>query len=164
MKNKTTLHIPEFFNSPLCIEETNGALTRIHLSPEDPSHRWPKTQISSSPILIEAAEQFLAYFKGKLRHFDLPYSLKGPAFYQSVWQELRAIPFGTTQSYGQVAAALGNPKAVRAVGTANRLNPLPILIPCHRVTKKGQNSARIYSLGGVTTQIKLLALENNGAI
>ena len=137
MKNKTSLLIPEFFASPLCIEETNGALTKIYLCELDPKNPRPKNRESSSPILIEAVDQILAYFKGNLTHFDLPYKLEGP---------------------------LGNPKAVRAVGSANRLNPLPILIPCHRVTKKDQDTARVFSLGGVPSQIKLLALEKNGAI
>ena len=164
MKNKTSLLIPEFFASPLCIEETNGALTKIYLCELDPKNPRPKNRESSSPILIEAVDQILAYFKGKLAHFDLPYKLEGPAFYQKVWQYLPTIAFGSTQSYFDVASALGNPKAVRAVGSANRLNPLPILIPCHRVTKKDQDTARVFSLGGVPSQIKLLALEKNGAI
>jgi methylated-DNA-[protein]-cysteine S-methyltransferase len=76
------------------------------------------------------------YFHGKRQQFTLPLSIKGPAFSQQVWQELCAIPFGETCSYAEVALAIGKPKSYRAVGQANRCNPLPILIPCHRVIGK----------------------------
>lgn len=73
------------------------------------------------------------YFSGGRRDFELPLAPKGTSFQQAVWQSLRTIPFGETRSYGQVAADLKKPGASRAVGQANRRNPLPIIIPCHRV-------------------------------
>jgi methylated-DNA-[protein]-cysteine S-methyltransferase len=84
----------------------------------------------------DAVSQLDEYFHGKRRDFDLPLSIQGPAFSQKVWQALQAIPFGETRSYADVALAIGKPKCYRAVGQANRRNPLPIIIPCHRVIGK----------------------------
>ncbi len=79
------------------------------------------------------ANQLLEYFAGRRREFDIPLNPAGTAFQHSVWQELQQIPYGQTRSYGQVAAALNKPQALRAVGAANNKNPLMIFIPCHRV-------------------------------
>lgn len=81
----------------------------------------------------EVARQLDAYFAGDLQRFDLPLHLSGTAFQNSVWRYLADIPFGDTRSYGQIAAELGRPKASRAVGAANGNNPLPVILPCHRV-------------------------------
>ncbi len=80
-----------------------------------------------------AREQVLAYLAGDRRDFDLPLAPRGTAFQQRVWTALRAIPFGETRSYGQLAAQLGNPAASRAVGRANATNPICLIVPCHRV-------------------------------
>ncbi len=83
------------------------------------------------------AEQLREYFAGTRRRFDLPLSAEGTAFQRRVRAALRAIPFGEVRTYGQVAAELGAPGAVRAVGQANRRNPLPVIVPCHRVVAAG---------------------------
>ena len=82
---------------------------------------------------VRVREQVLGYFAGERRDFDLPLAPCGTAFQQRVWTALRAIPFGETRSYGQLAAQLGNPTASRAVGRANATNPICLIVPCHRV-------------------------------
>jgi methylated-DNA-[protein]-cysteine S-methyltransferase len=106
----------------------------------------------------EAIRQLQAYFGGELREFDLPLTLEGTEFQLSVWQSLRSIPYGETISYAQLAQRIGNPKAVRAVGLANGCNPIPIIIPCHRVI--GSDGSLTGFGGGLPTKRKLLALEN----
>src|SRR5215472_12583634 len=86
-----------------------------------------------NPLLGEARRQLQSYFAGRLRRFDLPLDMQGTEFQKRVWRELESIPFGETRSYSAVAAAIGAPKAVRAVGAANGANPVPIVVPCHRV-------------------------------
>ena len=86
-----------------------------------------------TPVLQEAKQQLEAYFAGKLRQFDLPLQLEGTPFQLKVWEQLQQIPYGQVISYGQLACRIGQPGASRAVGGANRRNPIPIIIPCHRV-------------------------------
>ena len=86
-----------------------------------------------TPVLLETRQQLKAYFSGKLQTFDLPLRLEGTPFRLKVWEQLRCIPFGYTVSYGDLARRIGQPGAVRAVGGANRHNPIPIIVPCHRV-------------------------------
>jgi methylated-DNA-[protein]-cysteine S-methyltransferase len=104
-----------------------------------------------------AAKQLREYFAGERHDFDLRLAPRGTAFQQRVWQALRAIPYGTLRSYGDVARAIGQPHAVRAVGQANGRNPLPIVIPCHRVIAS-DGSIGGYS-GGLAVKHRLLALE-----
>ena len=85
------------------------------------------------PLLMQAAHQLTAYFAGELTTFDLPLRLKGSTFQISVWRQLLKIPYGETRSYADIARALGNSKAVRAIGAANSANPIILIIPCHRV-------------------------------
>lgn len=117
------------FQSPvglIWIAEKQGRLTDLRIGglaqPEQ-----------TSPLLQESVRQLSAYFSGKLNHFDLPLAPKGTAFQLEAWQGLREIPFGSTRSYLQQAQSIGRPQAQRAVGGANRRNPIPIIIPCHRV-------------------------------
>src|SRR5580704_16936602 len=84
-------------------------------------------------VLRNAVEQLKAYFAGDLRDFDLPLSARGTPFQLGVWRALREIPYGQTISYGELARRIGNPKGSRAVGLANGSNPIPIIVPCHRV-------------------------------
>lgn len=86
-----------------------------------------------TPLLRECVRQLTAYFDGSLTVFDLPLHLVGTPFRQKVWKALRTIPYGETRSYGELAAMVGNEKASRAVGGANHHNPVPIVVPCHRV-------------------------------
>jgi methylated-DNA-[protein]-cysteine S-methyltransferase len=99
-----------------------------------------------------------AYFRGELKEFDLPLEMQGTEFQLRVWNELRAIPYGETISYAQLAGRIGNPKAVRAVGLANGSNPIPIIVPCHRVI--GSDGSLTGFGGGLATKKKLLELEN----
>jgi methylated-DNA-[protein]-cysteine S-methyltransferase len=105
----------------------------------------------------EALRQLGAYFKGRRRDFDLPLAPEGTAFEQRVWQALLKIPYGRTVSYGELARRIGNPNASRAVGLANGRNPLPIVIPCHRVI--GANGKLTGYGGGLDTKRWLLTLE-----
>ncbi|MDQ0456081.1 methylated-DNA--[protein]-cysteine S-methyltransferase [Rhizobium paknamense] len=104
-----------------------------------------------------AKAQLRDYFEGERREFELPLAMQGTSFQVSVWRELAKIPFGLTISYGELARRLGNPAAVRAVGTANGANPLPIVIPCHRVI--GSNGSLTGFGGGLETKKWLLELE-----
>jgi len=96
-------------------------------------------------IAAEAVEQLTAYFAGARKTFDVPLDVRGTDFQRSVWDSLRAIPFGEMVSYGEVAKRIGNPKAVRAVGGANNRNPLPIFVPCHRVVN---SAGGLHGYGG----------------
>lgn len=102
-------------------------------------------------------EQLTAYFDGRLRVFDLPLTLHGTDFQKSVWTYLASIPFGETRSYGQLAQELDTPKASRAVGAANGANPLPVILPCHRVI--GSTGKLTGFGGGLPTKKFLLELE-----
>src|ERR1035438_1533137 len=109
------------------------------------------------PIATEAVRQLRAYFAGQLRHFDLPLDLRGTDFQLRVWRELERIPYGETRSYLQIAEAIGAPRAVRAVGAANGANPIPIVVPCHRVI--GANGKLVGCGGGLPLKKRLLQLE-----
>lgn len=106
----------------------------------------------------ETIRQLQAYFRGKLKEFDLPLAMEGSAFQLRVWQRLRAIPFGKTISYGELAERIGQPKAARAVGLANGSNPIPIVVPCHRVIGSDGNLTG-YG-GGLSIKEKLLSFES----
>ena len=113
-------------------------------------------QRSARPF-SDVRAQLAAYFAGELRDFDLALAPQGTTFQQSVWTALRTIPYGQTRSYRDPALAIGNPRGVRAVGLANGRNPLPILIPCHRVI--GANGSMTGFGGGIETKRFLLDLE-----
>ncbi len=105
----------------------------------------------------KTAAQLQQYFAGERRHFELPLAPGGTDFQQGVWNQLRAIPFGELRTYRDVAVSVGNLKAVRAVGVANGRNPIPIVVPCHRVV--GSNGKLTGFAGGLNVKRKLLALE-----
>lgn len=113
-----------------------------------------------TPLLLEAEAQLTAYFSGKLQEFHLPLRAKGTAFQERVWTALMAIPYGQTISYRTLAERAGSPRGFRAVGNANGKNPLPILIPCHRVIAS-DGSLGGYSCGLPRKQ-ELLLLEQMG--
>lgn len=102
--------------------------------------------------------QVLEYLCGKRRSFDFAYELRGTEFQKKVWEQLIRIPYGETRTYKEVAAAVGNPKASRAVGMANNKNPVTIVVPCHRVI--GTDGKMVGYAGGVEMKKGLLALEN----
>lgn len=110
----------------------------------------------------DARDQLQAYFAGKRKEFDLPLNPRGTAFQRKVWQALSQIPFGVTISYGDLARRIGRPTASRAVGAANGVNPIPIIIPCHRVV--GSNGTLTGFGGGLEAKRWLLELERSSAI
>lgn len=116
---------------------------------------------SRDPLLGDAAAQLGAYFAGERTRFDLPLSPHGTGFQRSVWAEVEAIPYGHTTTYSALAARLGRPAACRAVGAANGRNPLPIVVPCHRVV--GASGALTGYGGGLERKRVLLELEARGA-
>jgi methylated-DNA-[protein]-cysteine S-methyltransferase len=117
----------------------------------------PGRESESNPVLRHAVAQLRAYFGGELRDFDLTLDIQGTEFQRRVWQELLNIPYGETRSYSFVANTIGAPKAVRAVGAANGRNPIPIVVPCHRVIGAG-GSLTGYG-GGLPLKRFLLDLE-----
>jgi len=147
----------ESLAGPLVLAGNSGGLRRIHFAnggrfsvPED----WKQDDAPFG----EAVRQLRAYFSGELREFNLLLALEGTAFQMKVWNSLRTIPYGRTISYAQLAKEIGNPKAVRAVGLANGCNPVPIVIPCHRVI--GSNGNLTGFGGGLPAKKALLALES----
>jgi methylated-DNA-[protein]-cysteine S-methyltransferase len=106
------------------------------------------------PVLSAAVAQLTEYFAGERTHFDLPLAPTGTAFQQQAWEALRRIPYGSTVSYGEQAAAMGDRRKARAVGAANGQNPIPIVVPCHRVV--GANGHLTGFAGGVDTKAWLL--------
>lgn len=107
----------------------------------------------------EATRQLRAYFEGRLRRFDLPLVMDGTPFQRAVWQALTAVPFATTVSYGEVGARIGRPAASRAVGMACGRNPLPIVVPCHRVV--GKDGSLVGFGGGLPMKQALLWFERS---
>jgi methylated-DNA-[protein]-cysteine S-methyltransferase len=124
----------------LLVAGTESAVTEVCFADGDadsdarpqPRSRGSSAQPASAPVL-EAAAQLAAYFDGSLVRFDLPLTFSGPHFHARVWDAVRQVPYGETRTYGEIAATLGRPGAARAVGAANGRNPLPIIVPCHRL-------------------------------
>jgi len=112
---------------------------------------------SEHPVLKQAVSEFQEYFSGTRQMFEVPLAATGTEFQQKVWQALTTIPFGTTWSYQDLANAIGNPKAVRAVGLANGKNPISIIVPCHRVI--GKNGTLTGYAGGIERKEGLLKHE-----
>lgn len=112
-------------------------------------------------IIKQAYSQIEEYFQGKRTSFDLLLNLEGTPFQRKVWEVLKTIPYGEVWSYKQVATAIGNPLASRAVGMANNRNPIPILVPCHRVI--GTNGKLVGYAGGLGVKEQLLNLEKQYA-
>lgn len=142
----------------LLIAGDNETIRQINFAkngkPTKPQPDWQET--SRGPV-ARAARQLREYFAGKRTDFDLPLAPEGTEFQRSVWRRLQEIPYGETISYGELARRVGNPKASRAVGAANGQNPIPIVIPCHRVI--GANGKLTGFGGGLPTKEALLALE-----
>jgi len=146
----------------LRIAEEDDAIVAIGWTDaEEDQAAGPAYRDNGSPLLAEAAAQLDAYFAGKLTRFDLPLAPAGSAFEGRVWTAMAAIPYGETRCYGELAASVGS--APRAVGRACGRNPIPIVIPCHRVlarTGLGGYSGE----GGLTTKRHLLALEGEAGL
>ena len=122
------------FSSPIgivCLTEEDGAITRIELTDT------ADAPITSTPLLHEAEQQIMAYLEGKRQQLDFPIRMMGTPFQLRVWHALQQILYGTTRTYGEIATAIGNPRASRAVGMACNKNPLLLIVPCHRVVGTG---------------------------
>lgn len=142
----------------LCLEEEGGALTGLRFVPGGAPELEPlPRKVCQTSLLAEAEQQLGEYFAGVRREFDLPLSPRGTTFQKAVWDQLLAIPYGERRTYGQLAAALGRPKASRAVGGACHSNPIAILIPCHRVV--GAGGGLTGYAGGLAIKEYLLSLE-----
>lgn len=143
------------YSSPigqLYLSETDGYLSGIDFDAPSPDHI-----ADESEVLLETKKQLEEYFEGKRKIFNLPLALRGTPFQLKVWNALTEIPYGKTCSYADIALAIGNPKAVRAVGMANNRNPLMIVIPCHRVI--GKDGSLVGYAGGVNVKSQLLSME-----
>jgi methylated-DNA-[protein]-cysteine S-methyltransferase len=144
---------------PLTIVGSPDAVTSILFSSTGPSGTgFSRCRKSHTGAPAEAARQLREYFAGARTAFDLPLQPRGTQFQRNVWNRLREIPYGETISYGELARRIGNPKASRAVGAANGANPLPIVVPCHRVI--GSTGALTGFGGGLSVKRFLLALES----
>lgn len=142
---------------PLLLAADDAGLGEISFAkngrPAPPKPDWKENPAA----LREVIRQLRAYFAGELENFDLPLAPRGTEFQQNVWSKLCQIPYGETISYGELARRIGNPNASRAVGLANGSNPIPIIIPCHRVI--GSNGKLTGYGGGLPIKEKLLGLE-----
>ncbi len=144
-----------FYPSPvgvLKIVATQSAVKEIRFTEEK-----GMVSMTEHALLKETVRQLEAYFNGSLRQFDLPLEPEGTSFQQKVWAALLTVPYGTTASYLDIAKAIGNPKAVRAVGMANGRNPIPIVIPCHRII--GSDGRLVGYSAGIERKIWLLKHE-----
>lgn len=136
------------------ITEKDGSITNVYIT----NAELPKDiQLCETPLLREAVKQLDSYFLGELKEFTLPLEPHGTVFMKKVWTALCGIPYGMTATYGEIAAKISAPKAARAVGLANNRNPIPIIIPCHRVI--GANGSLTGYAGGLEMKKKLLDLE-----
>lgn len=147
---------------PLRVRATAAGIVSIELPPfpaGPPAHATPpdSTPEDNHALHAEAARQLQAYFAGELRSFRLPLAPAGTPFQREVWAALVRIPFGETRSYLQIATALGNPAATRAVGAANGKNPIAVVVPCHRVI--GASGALTGYAGGLSAKAWLLRHE-----
>lgn len=145
----------------LCLTSDGESLVGIDMLDPDDEPRPRNTAgvaLVRDPFPFRAArEQFAAYFAGDLSRFDLPLAPHGTDFQMRVWRGLLSIPYGQTISYAELARRIGNPRAVRAVGAANGRNPLPIVVPCHRVI--GADGTLTGYGGGLNRKSTLLELE-----
>ena len=147
---------------PLTLVERDGGLGGLYMAEQrhlpDPASFGPR----DDGVLPELREQLTAYFAGELRDFDVPLALVGTPFQREVWDALRRVPYGSTRTYGELAADIGRPTAVRAVGAANGRNPACIVVPCHRVV--GSTGQLTGYAGGVDKKARLLALEQGSTL
>ena len=151
MDSRTCFHL----QSPcgwLIIQTTREGLQSIAWTETPQAPNPPQTDIE-----LHISEQLQAYFAGNLKQFDIPLKLEGTDFQKEIWQLLQNIPWGATTSYLQLAQQYGDPKAVRAVGMANNKNPIPIIVPCHRVI--GSDGSLVGYAGGLSNKEWLLRHE-----
>jgi methylated-DNA-[protein]-cysteine S-methyltransferase len=135
-----------------------AGLTQVILAGDDGSVLAEATE--GGPIVDAAATQLAEYFAGERMAFDVPLAPQGTEFQQTVWKALGDVPFGTTATYGEIARAIGQLTATRAVGAANGRNPIPIIIPCHRVIGASGELTGYSGGGGIETKRRLLDHES----
>ena len=145
---------------PLRVAGTARGLTIVGFTEGDPTPRQEEDRQEHGGLPEEAKRQLLEYFEGRRRRFTLPVAPEGTAFQKRVWEELQKIPCGTTTTYREIARRIGQPTAVRAVGSANGRNPVAIVIPCHRVI--GSDGSLTGYAGGIA--IKRRLLQHEGAL
>jgi methylated-DNA-[protein]-cysteine S-methyltransferase len=138
----------------LRLASSDAGLRTIEFSPD---RAIDGRRNAAHPLLRETERQLRAYFAGELREFDLALDMAGTEFQRRVWYALLKIPYGETRSYSDIARGIGAPSAVRAVGAANGANPIPIVVPCHRVI--GAGGKLVGYGGGLPLKQRLLALE-----
>jgi len=136
----------------LLVAKEEGAVVEIHFRPRDVDG------VRDDDAVSDVAKQLHEYFRGERHSFDLELAPRGTDFQRLCWSALQRIPYGETRSYSDIAREIGRPAAVRAVGAANGANPIPIVIPCHRVV--GSNGSLTGFGGGIETKRWLLALES----
>ncbi|KFI60736.1 methylated-DNA--[protein]-cysteine S-methyltransferase [Bifidobacterium cuniculi] len=141
---------------PLRLDWLDDAIVRLHIVTQSDYEQDGAGEPTA--LTDDTFDQLQRYFAGTLRQFTVPIAFtSGTPFQRTVWQALREIPYGKTRTYAQVAQAVGRPKAVRAIGSANNRNPLPILVPCHRVV--GSGGAMVGYAYGVEMKRALLQME-----
>ncbi|MER5213580.1 methylated-DNA--[protein]-cysteine S-methyltransferase [Streptomyces sp. NPDC002838] len=147
---------------PLTLVADDGVLCGLYMT--DQRHRPGEETFGARAEgpFVEAEEELEAYFAGELKDFTLRLRLHGTLFQRSVWDQLRKIPYGETRTYGELADALGNPGASRAVGLANGKNPIGIIVPCHRVV--GADGSLTGYGGGLDRKQRLLGFERGTAL
>jgi methylated-DNA-[protein]-cysteine S-methyltransferase len=158
----TRLEVPSPIG-PLRLDAAGDALVALRFEDDaaPPAGSAAETSTPAAGLLKEAAGQLRDYFAGRRRRFDLPLAPHGTAFERKVWDAVAGVAFGRTATYGRIAARLGDPRAVRAVGRANGANPLPILIPCHRIV--GAHGRLTGYAGGLDRKALLLGAERDAA-
>ncbi|WP_419908015.1 methylated-DNA--[protein]-cysteine S-methyltransferase [Candidatus Poriferisodalis sp.] len=147
---------------PLGLVATDEGLRAVSWRGDETSVKLPDDMVEAPdhPILRQAAHQLNEYFDGDRTSFDVPLDLRGTPFQEAAWRALGDIPYGSTRSYGEQAALIGRPKAVRAIGQANGRNPVPIVLPCHRVI--GADGSLTGFGGGLDLKTQLL--QHEGAL
>jgi methylated-DNA-[protein]-cysteine S-methyltransferase len=150
------------FDSPvgrLLALAKGDAITTLHMlgAKHEPAQNAAWTDTPTLPVFLELRQQLSEYFDGKRKNFAVPLAPEGTDFQKAVWHALTQVPFGETRTYGQQAAMIGKPRAVRAVGAANGRNPIGIVIPCHRVI--GSSGKLTGYAGGLDKKEFLLKLE-----
>ncbi|WP_330308567.1 MULTISPECIES: methylated-DNA--[protein]-cysteine S-methyltransferase [unclassified Streptomyces] len=159
MKQHTVIDSPY---GPLTLVADDGVLCGLYMVGQ--RHRPPEENFGErdDTLFDEAEAQLKAYFAGESKEFTLELRMAGTPFQRSVWDQLRRIPYGETRSYGELAEALGNAGASRAVGLANGKNPIGIIVPCHRVV--GANGSLTGYGGGLDRKKRLLDFESGAAL
>lgn len=153
-----------YYQSPfgkLLLIGNDGILEELHFPGAAEQEQIAEDWQHDETVFNEVLQQLAEYFAGNRQEFNLKIVPKGTPFQKRVWQELQKIPFGRTASYGEIAERVGNAKACRAVGMANNKNPIPIIVPCHRVI--GKNGSLVGFGGGLDLKRQLLNLENGSS-